>query len=135
MEFRVGVGEWNCRFFVSKFLTRITRARSASPRSGCPSRGEALLSRAETQSFLWLPAAGESGHPTAAIPPTFHRLSHTIQCPSSPTPPSPTNQQPPTHERIQRTLRCGNDIHKDSAVLGIAYHNSSFKPNKSASAA
>ena len=22
MEFRVGVGEWNCRFFVSKFLTQ-----------------------------------------------------------------------------------------------------------------
>ena len=41
MEFRVGVGEWNCRFFVSKFLTRIPRARSSSPRSGCPSRGEA----------------------------------------------------------------------------------------------
>ena len=25
MEFRVGVGEWNCRFFVSKFLTQRRR--------------------------------------------------------------------------------------------------------------
>ena len=41
LELEVGVGEGNCRFFVSKFLTRIPRARSASPRSGCPSRGEA----------------------------------------------------------------------------------------------
>ena len=67
MEFRVGVGEWNCRFFVSKFLTRIPRARSASPRSGCPSRGEAQRHR-DTEGFK-LPSAGDRG--AGGLPPVL----------------------------------------------------------------
>ena len=37
MEFRVGVGEWNCRFFVSKFLTQRRRDAEYAEFLGLPS--------------------------------------------------------------------------------------------------